>query len=327
MSLINWIVDDWRLKLLALSLAVVMLGAVAFAQNPPTTGTLTIGLNYDTAADIVILDPPAHATVSFSGLADVISTVTPANLTATVDASRAKPGTGVKLNVIAASSVPGVIVQDPPAIVVNIDTRAIYTMKVGVSANAASGYHITQADTTCAGTTPCTIQFEGPQSWEDPAGLHAVVVYSPPVNVTDINQPSQPITLLTNNGPLDTSRKTQPSWTLSPSSADLHIHATPGVTSNTVALVVDAPSQPPPAGYQITGVTVSPATVIITGDPAALTKVQRIILPAVDLSSTTTTTQFKVSIPYPPNISPLNGVPTATITYTIQRNPSVTPTP
>ncbi len=38
----NLITDDWRLKLLAVGLAVLMLGAVAFAQNPPTTKSFTV---------------------------------------------------------------------------------------------------------------------------------------------------------------------------------------------------------------------------------------------------------------------------------------------
>jgi len=42
----SWITEDWRLKLLALGLAVVMLGAVAFSQNPPTIKTLSVPLNY-----------------------------------------------------------------------------------------------------------------------------------------------------------------------------------------------------------------------------------------------------------------------------------------
>ena len=32
---LNLITEDWRLKLLAFGLAVLMLGAVAFSQNPP----------------------------------------------------------------------------------------------------------------------------------------------------------------------------------------------------------------------------------------------------------------------------------------------------
>ena len=32
----SWVTESWRLKLLAIGLSVLMLGAVAFAQNPPT---------------------------------------------------------------------------------------------------------------------------------------------------------------------------------------------------------------------------------------------------------------------------------------------------
>jgi len=69
----NLITDDWRLKLLALGLAILMLGAVAFAQNPPTTGNLTVGLNYTFGgANVILLNPPTRINVSYSGLADAI---------------------------------------------------------------------------------------------------------------------------------------------------------------------------------------------------------------------------------------------------------------
>ena len=90
-------------------------------------------------------------------------------------------------------------------------------------------------------------------------------------------------------------------------------------------LVAAAPAQPPPPQYQLIGITVSPASVVISGDPATLSKIQRITLPAVDLSGATSTVQDHVSIPYPDNVS---GSPaTATITFIIQRNPNVTPSP
>ena len=68
-------------------------------------------------------------------------------------------------------------------------------------------------------------------------------------------------------------------------------------------------------------------TVIVTGDPAAIAKIQRIVLPAVDLSASTTTVTFTVNIPYPDGVTALNGVQTAKIIYTIQKNPSVSPSP
>ena len=51
----NWglITDSWRLKLLAVGLAVLMLGAVAFSQNPPTTKSLTVSLNYTVPPNII----------------------------------------------------------------------------------------------------------------------------------------------------------------------------------------------------------------------------------------------------------------------------------
>jgi YbbR domain-containing protein len=323
MSLIT---DDWRLKLLALVLAVLMLGAVAFSQNPPTKGTVTVGLNYDTASDIVILNPPAQAQVSFSGLADAISQVSVANVTATVDAAHAKPGTGVKLNVHAGTSVPGVTVQDPPPIVVNIDIRSVVTLTVQVRAHEAAGYHITQESATCAGVTPCVVHFDGPLTWEQ-QNMVAAVVYSPLVNVTDISQPTQPITLLTNNGIIDSTRKTQPSWQLDVSTADITIHASPGVTSNTVPLVDAPPANGPPPGYHIVGISINPPTIVVIGDPAALAKVPRIVLPAVDLSGATTTVSIQVNIPFPNGVTSLNGIQKATVTYTIQANPSVSPAP
>src|SRR4029077_3483575 len=87
-SPMSWslITDDWRLKLTAVVLAVLMLGAVAFSQNPPTTKTLTVGLNYIVPSssstpscpyNIVLINPPSKTNVTYSGLADVIANVNP----------------------------------------------------------------------------------------------------------------------------------------------------------------------------------------------------------------------------------------------------------
>jgi len=66
--------------------------------------------------------------------------------------------------------------------------------------------------------------------------------------------------------------------------------------------------------------------VVVTGDPTTLGKTQRITLPGVDLSASTSTVSFKVNIPYPDGINPVGSQPQALITYTIQRTPGVSPT-
>jgi YbbR domain-containing protein len=127
------------------------------------------------------------------------------------------------------------------------------------------------------------------------------------------------------NGPINLARPTYPPVGLDVSTVGLHIEGQAGSTSATVPLVASAPANPPPPQYEVTGITISPVTVVISGDPATLGKIQRITLPAIDLSAATSTVKVSVSIPYPDNVS---GNPaTATITFTIQRNPSVTPSP
>jgi YbbR domain-containing protein len=73
----------------------------------------------------------------------------------------------------------------------------------------------------------------------------------------------------------------------------------------------------------VTGITISPVTVVITGDAAALSRIQRIVLPAVDLSNSTSTATFKVTITYPGSVS--GSVATASITYQISANPNASP--
>jgi YbbR domain-containing protein len=107
-------------------------------------------------------------------------------------------------------------------------------------------------------------------------------------------------------------------------SVNLHVEAAPGASSNTVPLVDLTPSHGPPPGYHVTGVTISPVTVVITGDPAILGRIQRITLPAVDLSHSTSTVMFTENIPYPDGTA--GTVTTAQVTYTISPNPAVSPT-
>jgi len=321
----SWIADDWRLKLLALGLAVLMLGAVAFSQNPPTTRTLTVPLNYNAVAKgIVIINPPTKVNVTFSGLADVISGITADNLTASADASQAKPGPAVTLAVAAHyTGAAAVNVATPAPIVVNIDQFKTIPVQVEVIARPASGWTITKHQATC-GTPPsaCTVNFSGPASWEN--GLRALVVFNQQVNFNSQKSPAWPIAFVNSSGAIPTT-STEPQTTWDVANVNIDIEAQQASSDKTVALVAAAPAQPPPPRYQLVGVVIKPGTVVISGDPAVIGRIQNIVLPAVDLSARTSNTKVTVSITYPDNV---NG-PTqnASITFLIQRNPNVTPSP
>jgi YbbR domain-containing protein len=314
---VSLITDDWRLKLLAVGLAVLMLGAVAFSQNPPTSGTQTVGLSYAIAPDLVLINPPGKIIVTYTGLADAIKNVTASNLTATVDAPT-HAGPAVKLNVAATSTIHGVNVQDPAPIVVYVDTLLVKDLPVSVNARAAPGWSVTKAV-----PSPSVVHFSGPSSWE--TNLTASVTFPGFVSVTgSIDSPNQTVQLQNSNGLLDlTVIRTLPIASLDVSSVSIHIEAAAGSTSSTVPLV-DAPYlNSPAAGYHVVGITISPGTVIITGDAAALGRIQRIVLPAIDLSGKTSNYTAQVQIPYPTNVN--GNAATATIVYQIAANPAVSP--
>lgn len=321
------ITDEWRLKLLALGLAVLMLGAVAFSQNPPTSDSQKVGLSYvNPPSNLILLNPPANTTVTYSGTAaEIQQAKTCSCFTATVDLSHAKPGANVQLNVAAKSTITDLNVQNPFPITIAIDQYVQNKeLPVQVSAHAAPGWSITKTAASCP-NTPCVVHFSGPASWLK--NMSAAVTYPSAVNLGSIDSPNQPIQLTNSTGQVDlTTCHTDPCATLDNLTASIHIEAVPGSNSSTVVLLDAPPSHPPAAGYRITNVTISPNTVTISGDPTTLGKIRSIQLPAVDLTGKTGDYTATVNIPYEnyPGVS--GNVATATIKYSISPNPAVTPT-
>ena len=318
------ITDDWRLKLLAVGLAVLMLGAVAFSQNPPTSDSQRVQLGYvNVPSSLILLSPPGTVTVTYSGTADEIQKAKNCScFTATVDVSHAKPGNNVQLNVVAKSTISDLNVQNPPPINVAIDQYVQgKELPVQVSAHAASGWSITKATASCP-NTPCVVHFSGPASWLK--NMSATTTYPGAVNLGSIDSPNQPIQLSNINGLVDlTTCRTEPCAALDTLSASIHIEAVPGSNSSTIVLLDSPPSHPPANGYRVTAVTITPLTVTITGDPTTIGKYRSITLPAVDLTGKTADYTTQVSIPYPDGVS--GSVAIANVKYSISPNPSVSP--
>jgi YbbR domain-containing protein len=319
------VTDEWRLKLLAIGLAVLMLGAVAFSQNPPTSGSLTIPIRYvNQPSDLIMISPPTKTSVTYTGLADVIRNVNSSNLLASVDLSHATTGPAVRLN-LAVKTPTGVTALPPAPIFVNIDTRQGKDVPVTVIAHPAAGWTITRHDAICGSSnSSCTVHFDGPASWE--TNLTAYVDFPGLVNVNSINSSNWPVQLQNSNGGIDLSScQTSPCANLDVTTVAVHIEAVPGSTSSTVALLDSPYSQPPASGYRVTAVTITPGTVIVSGDPVALGRIRNITLPPVSLAGRTSDATFQVAIPYPDGIT--GNVANATVKYSISPNPNATPSP
>ncbi len=325
----NWVTDSWRLKVLAIGLSVVMLGAVAFAQNPPTFKTLTVtSIQYTIPPNLVVINAPTKVAVRVTGLADTIQTLTAASLLASFDLTKATPGPAVKVNLTVTSQLPTVTVQNPSvAFFLNIDRRVKVPLTVQVRLQTVTeGWVPTKTEAKCP-NSPCVVNFDGPAQWE--TNLKAYADVTAPVQTDSIDIPNLAIDLEQNGIPKDTSaflKTVQPSG-LDQAAVAVHIEAKTGTTSKQVVLIDAPPTHGPPSGYRVTAIAIDPISVLITGKADALVKIRSLTLPAVDLSGHTSEVTFRVPISYPGTVS--GSVAVARITYSISANPNVqaTPTP
>jgi hypothetical protein len=328
----NLITDDWRLKLLAVGLAVLLLGAVAFSQNPPTSKTLTKSIDYTVPPGLIVINPPKTATVVVTGLADTLTSVTTSSVTASFDLAKATPGPSVKVDLVVKSLVLGVTVVNPivPQ-ALNIDQRAAVTLPVVVrTPRVTPGWQVTKAEARCP-NAPCSVTFDGPVSMQTNAkgetNLKAYADFTNPVENSTYEVPTQPVVLEQNGIVLDIAKlkaSTVPQSSLDTNTAFIHIEAKTGTTSRQVVLIDSPPTNPPPTCYRITDIKVDPPSVVISATPDVLAGITTITLPGMDLSKASPpVAAFKVTIPYPANVSGLTG--TTRVAYSIAQNPNCTP--
>lgn len=321
----NLITDDWRLKLLAVALGILMLGAVAFSQNPLTQVTLKdVPIGYTVNSNIVVINPPTKTTVTVKGLADALNTVTANSVAASFDLSKATPGPNFHASLVVRSLISGVNVQNPNVpYTLNIDRLTAVAVPVTVrTQRVTTGWFVTSKVASCP-QSPCSVTFTGPSTWE--TNLAAFADVTAPIEQNTYDLPNQPVLLVQNGQALDLTVRTEPPVSIDPLSVSIHIEAKTGTTSRQVVLIDAPPSNGPPAGYRVTNVTINPITVVLSGAPETLIKLTTITLPPVDLSGKTSTAIFKINIPYPDGVT--GSAATATVTYTIAPNPNVTPSP
>jgi YbbR domain-containing protein len=322
---VNLITEDWRLKVLALGLAVLLLGAVAFSQNPPTQKVLRdVSISYTMAPDIIVISPPSKTNVTVKGLADALTAVNAGNVAASFDLTKASPGPNVHVNLVIRSLISTVQIQNPLVpYVLNIDSLATKSLAIEVRTpqRPVQGWQLTKKEALCPNS--CTAVFTGPSSWEE--NLTAYADFPLPVQQDSQTVPSIPVQLAQNGVPLDLTRFTQPLIKLEPSTVQIHVEAKPGTTLRQVVLIDAPPSRGPAAGYRVTNIAIDPGSIVISGPADILATITQITLPPMDLTGATSNRTFQVVIPLRPDITGSVGV--AKVTYAISANPNASPGP
>jgi hypothetical protein len=320
----SWIINNWRLKLLALGLAVVLVFAVGYSQYPIQTVTVDAKVNYNNQPPLglVVNGPPVTSKVVITGLA---SDVRAATVTVDVDLSKLKEGTAVVVSPTPHTSGQAVTIQSVSPITLKVEQLVTVNVDIQVRVSLANGWQLTKAQAESPPGQVSQVTVSGPSSIMQ--GLGAYVVVDEPIASTDRSVGGNVIRFVRNSTDLDLLKIAAfPGITWSPTTVYAHVTASHGTEMIQVALIDALPTAPPAAGYHLTQVIISPLLITITGSPETLSGITSITLPAVSLAGLTSDKTFNLKITSPdPSIQ--LSVKTATVTYKIAPNPAVSPSP
>lgn len=285
---LSWIVANWRLKLLALLLAVGLLMAVAFSENPVEARTVPVGVQYVNKPDaLVLVQPTARVNVSVFGLRDAVERVQSSAVGVTVDLTGAKAGPNQTFYGRIKVSGSGVTAQsDPVAVLLTIDTyeRALLDIEVRLP-DPNAGIKINNKVALCPGSRdPCKEPVSGPAGILE--GLRAFVRYDSPIsNAGSFDSPSQPVQFEKNGKPVDLRAiNTSPVISIEQPTVAVHIDSAGGTVSKQVVIYAKVINQAP-CGATV-NVDVAPSSVSLFGPIDQISKVGSIGLdPPINLAT------------------------------------------
>jgi len=321
----SWITNDWRLKLLAMGLALLLVGVVGYSQYPLQTQAVDAKINYNNSVPIglIVNNPPVTSKVNVSGLP---SDVRSATITVDVDLSKLKEGTGVVVTPTAHVIGHDVNVVSASPITLKVEQLATVSLPIEVRVNYANGWQQrVPPQAECTPGQACQVTVSGPTSIMQ--GLGAYVVVDEPMAFKEKSVPGSIIRFNRNGTDFDLTKILAfPAISWTPTAVIAHVQATQGTETIQVALVDAPPSAPPPTGYHVTGIIVSPQLITIIGSPDTLAGITSITLQSVSLAGYTSDHTFTLKITAPDPSVQLS-TKTATVTYKIAPNPAVSPSP
>src|SRR5919198_431563 len=204
----RWLVANWRLKLLAVVLALALLMAVAFSEDPPTASTVKVGVTYSNVPqNLVVMNPPTSVPVNVVGLSDNVKRFSQTSVGAVIDLSKAREGANQSFTARVNANPDGVSIQQTE-IPVQLDLEPLATKQLPVevrvtNVNAGQGISVVPEGTysTCGDDAQsCQVTVTAPKPMLD--GMHAFVRFDFPVQSAGIQRaPSLPVQFATISGP------------------------------------------------------------------------------------------------------------------------------
>ncbi|MBO0684728.1 MAG: hypothetical protein J2P45_16360 [Candidatus Dormibacteraeota bacterium] len=297
-NLLAWIVSHWRLKLLALVLAIGLLATAAFSQNPPQYTTIAEKVEYvfPTNSNLVVISPKTSVDVQVFGLRSAIQDYISSPAGVSVDLTGAKPGADQHFYAHPKNAPAGLSFRSTQIpVTLNIEPLNSKVLPVEVRVTAATGVEVTDKLATCGNEAQsCEVQVTGPTSLLQ--GLRAFVNYSV-TSAGNISAPNQKVVFEQNGKPIDLSQFSSvpsPSW--NPSTVAVSINTTGGSQTKQVPISYTLTGTPS-CGYSVSRVDLAPAQMVtIQGPINDVSSVSQIALSPVDITGLAGTRNFTRSL-------------------------------
>ena len=324
MQLPGFMTRNVRLKVASALLASITWAGVVYASNPPDTRSVTVKVPQDTGAvaPYVLVHTIPDLVIQVSGTREHLNAFDAADIVVSVNYKAISQVGTQQIPVSIANNDRDVQLDSPPtsvtATVDKLGSRSV-PVTVIVSAEPPQGYVVTSTS-----TSPSTVTLVGPQ--QQLSGLQARVSVNLTSQKTDY-QADQKVAVFDSNGTqLGTFAilvNNQPQTTV-----QVTITVTASITSRASA-VVPPHTGIPAAGHEITGITVSPETVLITGPQDLLNTLDFVPTQSINLAGIDGNRTYTVQVTPPAGVTanPTSVTVTVTVISISISGPSPTPSP
>ena len=304
------LVSNWRLKVLALILAVGLLAAVAFSENPVTVNTVQARIEFSpTKPDLVLVNPLPRAGVTVVGPSGIVKALSSDSVKVTANVSKISHKGSYTVTGYPVVSASGVGVQSGSiAIPVTVEDLITTQIDVDVRATAAPGWTLQPKPQTRAicgnATQPCRVNVTAPQSVTQ--DLKAYIQVNDPFNTDSFDFTNLTIKFEQAGRPIDLTRvSAEPRPGFDPVIATAHVEAKRGSASKTVALLVSVTGRPA-CGYRVSNLDINQGNgfATLTGPSDAITKLPETLqMTQIDITGATAAVVSNQPIPVPAGVT------------------------
>jgi YbbR domain-containing protein len=316
-SIPGFIRRNWKLKVGCSLIAFVTWVGVVYAGNPPETKVLSVAVPQNAAnipPSYVLVHSVDPVLVRVGGNANTLDSLNSGVLTVSVDWAAANRAGTYSIPISIANSDPNIQLINPPTSVqVDLDSYASKSVPVTILITSPTPVGF-ESGTQQA--TPSTVVVHGPE--HELVGLEARVTVNLGAQKANFQAPL-PVLVYSNGTRLN-------DVGVDPSYVNVSIAIKADITTKVVAVLPRTEGSPSP-GHYLTGIIVSPLTVVASGSQDLLNTLDSVSTTPIALTGIFGTYTQSVTIVAPAGVTLSQSKVTVTIEMGTVPTPPPTPTP